>query len=88
MSQALQDRTVQAAAALRALGHHVTPDLRMKALATAELIGIRPRTLRNWRSERKGPAWAMFGGQPWYRVEDVVRWLDSAERLIEPDQAA
>ena len=84
----VQERAIAAAAALQAMGEHVTPDLRMKAHATAVLIGIKPRTLRNWRSVRKGPAWAMLGGQPWYRVEDVVRWLDSAERLIEPDQAA
>lgn len=86
--QSLQERVVAAAAALRALGEHVTPDLRMKAQATAVLIGIKPKTLRNWRAEQKGPAWTMLGGQPWYRVVDVVRWLDSEDRWIEPDQAA
>ncbi len=85
--QDLQARAVSAAAALRVLGEHVTPDLRMRAQATAALVGQKPRTLRNWRSDRKGPPWVMRGGQPWYRVIEVVRWLDSEERPISLDEA-
>lgn len=76
----VQARATEAAAALRALGEHVTPDMRMRAPVAAVLIGIKATTLRNWRNEGKGPTWTTLGGQPWYRVADVVRWLDAEER--------
>ncbi len=41
----------------------------------AKFLGIAPRTLRNWRGKKKGPAPHKFGGKIMYRERDVEIWL-------------
>ena len=44
----------------------------------AELISMRPQTLRRWRSLGKGPIYIRLGGRrgkALYRLSDVEAWL-------------
>ena len=41
----------------------------------SRLTGIRIRTLRHWRRERKGPPFHKFGGMVRYCPEDLERWV-------------
>ena len=36
--------------------------------------GITPKTLQNWRSKSKGPAFIKVGGHVLYRMEDIERY--------------
>ena len=36
--------------------------------------GITPKTLQNWRSKFKGPAFIKVGGHVLYRLEDIERF--------------
>jgi predicted site-specific integrase-resolvase len=36
--------------------------------------GIAPKTLQNWRSQGKGPAFIKVGGHVLYRMEDIERY--------------
>lgn len=38
---------------------------------------IRPKTLSNWRSEGRGPAYVKDGGCVRYRMSDVTAWLNA-----------
>lgn len=69
-------RTYAAVHGLQERGHHVTPDLRTTSAGAAELLGISPGTLRNWRSEGKGPA-SKHIGQVWYWIPEVLDWIDA-----------
>lgn len=49
----------------------------------AELLGISPRTLANWRVQGRGPVYVRIGKKRspvLYRICDIEDWLDS--RLI------
>ena len=49
----------------------------------AELIGIKPATLRQWRYLGRGPAYVKFGGdlgRCMYRRQDVDRWISRNRR--------
>lgn len=35
--------------------------------------GMSPRTLENWRSSGKGPAYVKLGGQVRYRITDIQK---------------
>ena len=51
----------------------------MTELAVVELTGIARGTLRNWRSERRGPTFVKFGnGAVRYRETDVAEWIEAA----------
>ncbi|MBF0453891.1 MAG: helix-turn-helix domain-containing protein [Magnetococcales bacterium] len=41
--------------------------------------GINPKTLQNWRSQGRGPAFLKVGGHVLYRMEDIERY--EQERL-------
>jgi hypothetical protein len=49
-------------------------DERLTPAATAELIGVSVHTLRNWRSQRKGPAFYDVG-KVFYTRPDIARWF-------------
>ncbi|MCI7457616.1 helix-turn-helix transcriptional regulator [Actinomyces urogenitalis] len=47
----------------------------------AQMLGVSPKTLRNWRCECRGPAFVVLNErQVRYRVEDVTAWVNS--RLV------
>ncbi|WP_210439592.1 helix-turn-helix domain-containing protein [Nocardioides xinjiangensis] len=41
----------------------------------AAVLGIRPKTLTNWRHLRKGPTPATMNRPIRYRRQDVERWI-------------
>lgn len=60
-------------------------DLRRKVrLLTADevaaILGIKPRTLQNWRVARYGPAFVKAGKAVFYHEDTVNRWLRESER--------
>jgi phage terminase Nu1 subunit (DNA packaging protein) len=57
-----------------------TPDGRIKAAAAAELIGVRPRTLKDWEDEGLGPRSVKLGKSRFYRVDSLIKWLREAEK--------
>jgi DNA-binding transcriptional MerR regulator len=44
---------------------------------TAEFLGLTTRTLREWRKQRKGPAFVKMGTKIKYRKTDIDLYLDS-----------
>lgn len=58
-------------------------DDRIRANEAADLIGIAPATLANWRRFRKGPPFTHPGGQGdpvYYSRAEVVKWKADRER--------
>lgn len=54
-----------------------TPRLALTSADAAAAIGIDPGTLRNWRSQGRGPAYVRISGNKiLYRVADLEAWLD------------
>lgn len=39
------------------------------------VIGLKPRTLRNWRSLGKGPRWYKDGGVYYYSVDGIIEHI-------------
>ena len=54
------------------------PDPLMPPEELAELLGVTPRNLADWRRKGKGPrpTW-LAKRRAWYLTSDVVRWLDN-----------
>ena len=50
----------------------------------AHLLGLRPQTLANWRSLRRGPAYSRLGGSIRYRFEDLLRFAEAGR--IQPEK--
>lgn len=56
------------------------PRLALTSTDAAAAIGIDPGTLRNWRSQGRGPRYVRIGGNKvLYRVADLESWLDAAQ---------
>lgn len=45
----------------------------------AAYLGMKARTLKDWRDRRVGPAVTYIGGKPFYRKESLKKWLLSLE---------
>jgi len=45
----------------------------------AERWGMSPRTLENWRSTGKGPAYVKIGGQVRYKFEDIKKLEETSQ---------
>jgi len=80
--EADQQREVEAlAAALRAAGHLVTPDLRVREHVAAELLARSPLTLRNWAATGAGRLESVkVAGRRTYRLAEVHALMKSANR--------
>ena len=50
---------------------------------TADRLGIKASTLRNWRSESRGPRYVKFGKLVRYRLADIAEFLDQKTRSTE-----
>jgi hypothetical protein len=44
-----------------------------------EEIGVKPRTTKQWRIERKGPPVTYIKGRPYYHKDSARQWLRSRE---------
>lgn len=63
------------------------PRLSVSANEAAAMLGVSPRTLANWRTQRTGPAFVRIGAvhsRTLYRLDDLKAWLD-ANRVENPD---
>lgn len=49
----------------------------MSPLEVSRLLQIKPRTLAEWRSQRKGPNYYKVGAYVRYREADVRAWLEA-----------
>ncbi len=49
----------------------------------ARMLGLSPQTLRNWRTQRKGPRYIKLGRAIRYRPEDLENYIKG--RIIEPE---
>ena len=45
--------------------------------AVASILGVEPRTLDNWASQRRGPVYVKVGGRRMYDPADVREWVDA-----------
>lgn len=51
----------------------------------ADQLGVKPKTLANWRSMGIGPRWFRVGGRVMYRQAEIDRWLAECEASTGPD---
>lgn len=49
----------------------------------ARFLGLAPQTLRNWRTNRRGPKYVRLGGRIVYRLADLNEFLNSG--VINPE---
>ncbi len=58
----------------------VTGNDRLSPPDAAALIGVRPRTLSDWRSRQFGPSFIKLSKHVYYRRSEIERWLTERER--------
>ena len=46
-------------------------------------LGVATRTLANWRSQARGPAYCKCGGKVIYRLKDLIHFRDRSR--VEPE---
>ncbi len=51
----------------------------MNVAEAGEFLGIHPRTLNNWRSQRRGPIYIKMGGRVVYRRSDLEAYMAACE---------
>lgn len=64
---------------LQSSGFIVTADDRISERAAAALIGLSPKTLRNWRSAGQGPPSVSICRRAWYPLEQLVAWITATK---------
>lgn len=82
MTEQTDPRVTELTARLEARGCWVSLDNRVREAAAANIIGLSPRTLRQWREEGRGPVFVAIGHRITYRLADLLAWLDS--RAVDP----
>jgi|GEM_PF-2895913 len=71
------------AARLDLQGVWVSADLRVSDSTAADLLGVGPRTLRDWRQDGWGPTYVCADrARITYRLADLLAWVNS--RSIDP----
>lgn len=50
--------------------------------AAAEYIGVKPQTLKNWRVQKRGPAFVKVGSKVRYLPADLDDWLRGQRRNV------
>ena len=70
----------------RATEIEVLPGSRVDSKNAALYLGFSTKTLAQWRSMKKGPAY-LRAGRIFYRVEDLEQWL-AARRVRSTAEAA
>jgi DNA-binding transcriptional MerR regulator len=59
--------------------------MKLDEKATAERIGLSPKTLANWRSSGGGPPFYKLGGRVLYDPCDLDAWVASRRRTSTSD---
>lgn len=62
-------------------------DKLLSADELAELVGVPPKTLADWRTRGIGPAYVRIGRHVRYRPADVEAWLQSRTGTCPADVA-
>lgn len=52
----------------------------LRSSDVSRLLGVSPSMLCRWRQTRKGPPFIDLEGNPRYRLDDVLAWLDQRTR--------
>jgi excisionase family DNA binding protein len=52
-------------------------DLLLTTETAAQLLGVAPQTLNDWRVDEVGPAYIKVGRLVKYRLSDLEAWLES-----------
>jgi predicted DNA-binding transcriptional regulator AlpA len=52
----------------------------LQEIAAAKLLGLSVGTLRNWRSQRRGPPWIKMGRSVRYGIADLEKYLAACRR--------
>lgn len=68
----------QLRAACAARGIWVSADDRVREADAAELLGMAPKTLRNWRYTNEPLPYTTRAGRPLYALSDLAEWLANA----------
>jgi predicted DNA-binding transcriptional regulator AlpA len=58
----------------------IEPQELITEVKAAKLLGVKPRTLTNWRAEKVGPAFIKVGRSVYYTNADITAWLTSQRR--------
>jgi len=59
---------------------HSTPAPLLTEKAAAQLLGLSPATMRNWRCNSRGPVFQRLGRAVRYRREEIDRFIGSGFR--------
>ena len=60
------------------------PDHHVPTNEAARLLGVAPKTLRNWRVRKKGPPWSRSGSRAVvYRIGDLVAFMQPGQQTAE-----
>lgn len=51
----------------------------------ARRLGIRPATLRRWRTQGQGPPYLKIGALVYYEVDELRRWITAQRRRSTAD---
>ncbi len=70
---------------LTAAGYDISPRDDIDAKAAAWFLGKAPKTLRNWRSQRRGPAYINLGCDVRYPLIGLLDYLESKVQLADGD---
>ena len=60
-------------------GKWVSPDGRVDESTAAELLGVSPFTMRNWRSARQPLPFVRMRGRISYRLRDLAMMIEESE---------
>ncbi|NKZ13662.1 helix-turn-helix domain-containing protein [Mycolicibacterium septicum DSM 44393] len=52
---------------------------RLEIDGAAEILGVTPRTLYDWRAKGYGPKSVKYAGKLWYTAEDCYRFIADIE---------
>jgi len=52
-------------------------------IEAAKILSVAPQTLRNWRHQRRGPAYSKRGRMVRYRLADLLAFMESGR--IDPE---
>jgi hypothetical protein len=63
----------------RERGTWISPDDRVRESAAAELLGLRPKTLENWRANGARLPFIKRAGRPLYALADLAAHIASSE---------
>jgi DNA-binding transcriptional MerR regulator len=71
---------------INSCAHSEMQDMKRNTRSLAERLGLKPKTLENWRSLGGGPAFYRVGGRVMYDDADVDAWLASRRRTSTSDR--